>query len=414
MSRLYYSETGHVVPTLCEELTDYRHARKILHLPATSGPATLFFLARSYPGHDLPLRLSVNGAELPSLQPNSSSAYMWHEVQISPSLLLTGANMFEFWTDAPAMDAWSLAIENGHQDPRSFVSTDSGLTWRNHKMGYLNTSRGEYLVRIRLAEGTDPPPPSIVWEDMDNPRLGRLRQAIPNYILQAGTTMARVRALTSWVCTSWEYRNSGDAAQYAPWDVETVVAWGQASRGHDGRKPIVMCVHYGVALVSYCIAAGIPARCAAFTGSINGFNGHFTAEVWFEEFDKWVMVDPTLDAILFKDDVPLSVKEIQEIGPDMADMVEWGPGYKFQLKNPVMAEWTPNIFLTGICFGHRGLWPRTDFLSHPELSPPGHGSTSYCETSLVWETEDLEKGFGMFPYFGEPDYFNAPPQDFPR
>jgi hypothetical protein len=413
MSRLYYSETGHIVPTLCEELTDYRHAKKILDLPGTGRPAKLFLLARSDPGSELPLSISVNGTELSRLSPNSSGAYMWYETQVPPALLVSGANAFQFWTDAHAMNAWSLAIESGHQDPHSFISSDGGQTWRNEKMGYLNTSRGEYVVRARLDEGTDPSPPTMVWEDVDNPRLQRLRQAIPDYILHSGTTLARVRALTSWVCTSWEYRNSVVATQYAPWDAETIVAWGQLGRGHDGRSPIVMCVHYGVTLVSYCIAAGIPARCAAFTGSINGFNGHFTAEVWFEEYGKWVMVDPMSDAMLFEDGIPLSVKEIQGLGSDLLDWIEWGPGYRFQLKNPVLAEWIPNTFLNAVCFHHRSAWPRTDFLSHPELSPPGHGSTAYCETNLVWEADDLEKGFGMFPYFGQQDYFDAPPQGFP-
>ncbi len=414
MSQLYYTETGHIVPTLCEELTDYRVGRKILRLPATRAPARLFLLARSYPGNKLPLRVSVNGTELPGLPPASSGAYVWYEIKVPPHLLGAGANVFEFWADARSMTAWSLAMENGHKEPQSFVSTDGGETWRNEKMGYLNVSRGEYIVRVRLAEGTDPSPPSMVWEDVSNPRLQRLRGMIPSYILQPRATLSQVRALTSWVCTSWEYRHSGHAAQYAPWDAETIMAWGQARQGHDGRRPIVMCVHYAVTLVSCCIAAGIPARCAVFTHDIKDFDGHFTAEVWFEGFGKWVMVDPTLDAILFKDGVPLSVKEIQAIGANLADLVEWGPGYRFQLTNPVLAEWTPITFLNGFCFRHRGLWPRTDFLSLPELSPPGHGSTAYCETNFVWETEDLERGFGMFPYFGTRDYFEDPPRDFPN
>ena len=411
MSRVFYSETGHVVPTLCEELTDYRRARKVLHLPDTAEPAMLFVLARPYPGSEFPLSISVNGAEVPGPLPGSRDFYGWYEVPVPPSLLVAGANVCEFWTDAPAMNAWSLAIENGHREPESFVSTDGGKTWRNEKMGYLNVSRGEYVVRVRLAEGTDPAPPLMVWEASSTPRLRRLRQMLPHHVLQAGATLDRVRALTTWVCTRWEYRCVGGI--YAPWDAETIMAWGQAARGHDDREPIVMCVHYAVTLVSCCMAAGIPARCAIFTGMINGHNGHFTAEVWFEEFGKWVMVDPTLDAILFKDGVPLSVKEIQQAGSDLTDLVEWGPGYDFQIKNPVIGPWIRATFLNGVCFRHRSIWPRTDFLAHPELTPAWHGSTSYCETNLVWEAKDLQQGFGMFPYFGEQEYVDAPPRGFP-
>ena len=38
MSQLYLSESGRVVPTLCEELTTYRRTRKLLHLPPTEPP----------------------------------------------------------------------------------------------------------------------------------------------------------------------------------------------------------------------------------------------------------------------------------------------------------------------------------------------------------------------------------------
>jgi hypothetical protein len=304
-------------------------------------------------------------------------------------------------------------MEHGHRHPNSFVSTDAGQTWRNERMSYLNVTRGEYIVRVRLEEEADPAPPTMVWEDAGHPRLLRLRQTIPGYLLEAGSTLARVRALATQVCTSWEYCNSGPAAQYAPWDAETIVAWGQAGQGHDGRRPIVMCVHYAVTLVTYCLAAGTPARCAVFTRGINTHEGHFTAEVWFEEYGKWVMVDPNMDAILFQDGVPMSVSEIQAAASDLAPLVAWGPGHRYQLENPVIAEWIPKTFLIGACFRHRSVWARTDLLSHPEFSPPGHGSTSYCETNLVWETGDLEQGFGMFPHFGEKDYFDAPPQYFP-
>lgn len=412
MSQLYYSEQGNVIPSLCEELTDYRRARKVLSLPGTREPATLYVLARSYPGNTLPLRLSVNGTELPGLQPLQPDIYFWHEAVVPPSDLKAGANVFEFWTDAPAMNAWSLGLENGHKDPESFVSTDSGRTWRNEKLGYHNISFGEYVVRVRLAEGQDPPPPAMVWENRDHSRLQRLGEMLPDDAWGRGTTLQRVQSLLTWASTSWFYRNTGTATQYAPWDPETILAWGKAAQGHNGREPVVMCVQYAVTLVMSCLAVGIPARPAVFTGAINGFNGHFTGEVWFKEFNKWVMVDPTLDAILFMGDQPLSVTDIQQAGDDLRGLIHFGPGQKYQTQNPVIEGWIPENIEKGVCFRHRSLWPRTDFLSHLELTPPGHGETAYSETHLVWETKDLADGFGMFPSFGDKAYFDASPQGF--
>lgn len=410
MSKLYLSEQGHVIPTLCEELTTYRRARKVLHLPATAAPGTLYILARPYADSGPPLRLRVNDVEVAAIPPGPWPAYAWYEVSIPASLLRPGANLFDFWTDATAMNAWSLAIEDGHAQPESFISDDGGQTWRNEKMGYLNVLRGEYVVRIRLAEGQDPPPPAIVWEDPANPRLESLRRIMPAQALEPAPLLTRVRALTSWISSSWEHTDSLRASQYAPWDAETILAWGRARVGHDGRLPIVMCVHYAVTFVTCCQAIGIPARCAVMMGTPNGSDGHFVAEVWFEEYGKWVMVDPNLDAILWKDGVPLSVTEIQEAGSDLGNLVEWGPGTEYQRQYAHIREFIEKNFLRGVFIRHRSIWPRADFLSHPEFSPPGHGSLAYCETNLVWETRDLERGFAMFPYFGDAAYFDAPPQ----
>jgi transglutaminase-like putative cysteine protease len=408
MSVLYYSESGRVIPTLGEELTTWRRARKVLDLPPTDAPGTLYLLARPYAAR--PLRVAANGVELPPVEPAYAPAYHWYAIPVDPALLRAGANRFEFWTDASAMNAWSLAMEAGHAQPESYTSDDGGATWRNEKMGYLNALRGEYVVRVRLQEGQDPPPPPLIWEDAAHPRVASLRKGMPPQALGPGPRMARVRALSGWLASSWEHTAQNRAALYAPWDAETILAWGKARSGHNGERPIVMCVHYAAAFVSCCQAAGIPARCAIGTAAINGPNGHFVAEVWFDEYFKWVMVDPNSDAIFWQGGVPLSIAEIQQAGCDLSALIEWGPGTAYQRQFPHMVHFIENSLETGRCFVHRSLWPRADLLSHPEASPPGHGALTYCETGLVWEARDLARGLGMFPRFAEPGYVDAPPR----
>ena len=409
MSRLYLSESGHVIPTLGEELTAFRRARKVLSLPQTGAPATAYVLARPRSEDAPPLRVTINGTDLEPVRPDDRATYHWFEVLLEPSALREGDNTFELWTEAKAMDAWALALEAGHAQPASWVSDDAGQTWRNERMCYLNAVRGEYALRVRLAEGEDPPPPRVVWEE-DSPRLASLRQMLPVAARQQGRSrLDQVRALSAWLASSWEHTSSGRAAQYAPWDAPTILAWGGSRSGHNGQRPIAMCVHYAVAMVSCCQALGIPARCAVLTGTPNGFDGHFVTEVWFDEYERWVMVDANADAICFQDGEPLSIPQIQELGSDLSTVLVYGEGTAFQRTFPHMVEFVRDNLERGVCFRHRSIWYRADLLGHPELSPPGHGSTAYCETGLVWEEAHREGGFGMFPHFGDPEYFKAPP-----
>jgi hypothetical protein len=413
MSRLYLNERGRVIRTLCEELTVYRRARKLLHLAATDKPADLHVFARAYPESDHPLLISVNGKELAPVSAQGDD-YYWYTIPLEPTSLKEGVNRFEFWTEATAMNAWSLAMEPGHLNPQSFVSGDNGCTWQNHHMGYLNALTGEYIVRIRLTEGNDPAAPTMAWEDPTNPRLNSLREIIPSAARhREDRLLDRVRALSSWISSSWEHTDVMPPTQYTPWDAETILAWGGTKKGHGGHRPIAMCVHFGVTFVSCCQALGIPARCAVLLGTPSGCDGHFVAEVWFEEYAKWVMVDANIDAICWKENEPLSISEIQDLKEDLGKHIEWGSGYQFQRRFPHMVQFVEENMNQGLCFRHRGLWPRADFLTHPEQSPPGHGAQVYCESDIVWEERDREEGFGMFPYFADRDTFERAPSGLP-
>jgi len=408
LSKLYFTEAGHVITNFGEEVTRFRRARKILQLPATRETASLFVLARSHRSDAPRLRVSVNRFELPPVPPETHRIHLWHHVPISADLLRPGTNTFEFWTETSSMTGWSLAMEPGHSNPQSYVSDDGGRTWRNGRMGYLNIERGEYAVRVRLAEGNDPPPPAPSWEDPENPRLASLLQKLPRKAVRDGVLIDRVRILATWLASSWEHTGSNIASQFAPWDAETVLAWGASQCGHDGRRPVVMCIHYGVALVSACQALGIPARCAILIGTPNGTDGHFCAEVWSEHHRKWVFVDPNVDALFFSGEEPLSLSQVQAKLPDLSGVVRFGPGTASQRKNSRIASFLDG-YSEGKYFKHRSAWYRSDFLTHPEETPPAHGAVSYCETGLVWDAADREI-FPMFPYFGDAEYFDAAPR----
>ncbi len=412
MSKLYYTERGHSIPWFAEEITRFRRVKKVLNLEPTERPAILYVLARTYADSAFPLHISVNGTEIAPVDPYLRDRFRWYQITLAPELLRRGDNSFELWCDSTAMNAWSLGLEAGHAGPNSYVSDDEGLNWRNHHMGYLNVERGEYVIRIRLSEGEDAPVPPFVWEDPSAPKVESLRSVIPHEAREERTSLGLVRALTTWLSSSWEHTSRPVATVCTPWDAETVLDWGKAQRGHNAQRPIVNCIYYGTSFVSAAQAVGIPARCAVFTDQQpDGWFGHFTAEFWSDEHQKWVMVDPNIDAIFWKDGEPMSVSEIQCVLPDLERYAMFGPGTASQRENPRMVQWLANGYMEGRCFQHRAVWYRTDLLTRPELSPPAHGSQAYCETGLVWEMREKEI-FGMFPYFGNSDYFDAPPQGF--
>lgn len=223
--------------------------------------------------------------------------------------------------------------------------------------------------------------------------------------------LQRLRTLATWTSTQWPYRNEQQATQYAPWDPATILAWGRTESGHDGRLPIVMCVHYTIVFVAACEALGLSARCVVFAEDLNSGIGHFVAEVWVPELDKWVLVDPNLDAVFLRGGMPLSAREVQAAPEGLSTLVSWGPGHDYQAQTSSMRDWIARYFLTGACFRHRAVWPRTDFMSHPECSPPFHGATAYSELDLVWEQRLAdEAAFGMFRYFAPESWFDEPPR----
>ncbi|MCY4528383.1 MAG: hypothetical protein OXD46_05045 [Chloroflexi bacterium] len=411
MTKLYHTESGHSMPNLAEELTTFRRAHKVLTIPPTASPAVLYFLARAHEGTKLPLHISVNGTALPPVPPQEAW-HTWYEVPIDFGLLQAGDNVLEFWTDSTAMNSWALGLEAGHADPNSYVSDDSGRAWRNHHMAYLNVVRAEYVVRIRLAEGNDPTPPPMVFNDPDDPRLESLRAIMPAKALdQSLPKLERLRAISTWLASSWEHTPAGPdlGVINSPWDPETVLAWAPGQCGHNGLRPTANCIFYGVAFANSAQAIGVPARCAIFAGKPGKADGHFTAEYWSDEHQKWAMVDPNFDDFFIHDGVPLSISELQKLGSDLDDVTARGPGAESQRTNQRVHRWFDSHDRRARSFESRMVWYRADQLTRPEFSPPAHGAGgAYTETGIVWEERDKDT-WPMFPHFGSKDYFNAPP-----
>lgn len=409
-TQLTYTEEGRVVPMLGEPLTRHRRARKVLSLPdgASSG-GTVYCLVWTHPGCESALRISVNG-QLFNCAPKPEYPFQhWEVLSVSAEVLRSGENTMEFWTDCRAQTGWSLALETGHRDPRSYVSFDGGKCWQNERMGLHQVHRGEYVVRIRTSTGMPTAPPRFVWERPDHERLAELRALIPSEIPKIEDRWLRARALASWVSQWWMYRSNSPTNLYTPWDPFTIPAWNEGMHvpgGSDGS--IRFCVHYGITFACACLACGIPARCAIGTAGINSVGGHFVSEVWHDKLQRWCMIDPNLDVTFVKDGRPLGAEEVYDYRDELAELAEYGPGADFQQRRT--GSFLNDAVLHGKPLRLTSVWYRNDFLSRPDMTLPTHGHQVYCETGIVWRNHNVEGDeLGMFPFIAGDDYFNEPP-----
>jgi hypothetical protein len=410
MSRLIFTERGRVLLHANEEIARWRWARKLLRVGQQVERAELWLFVRPYPGCKHPHKIEINEKPAATIraEPKAESSWQWRRVPIARGVLRRGVNEILVRCDSAAMNSWMLGIENGHANPKSFLSTDRGRTWQNKSMGASGVLRGEYLIRLR-ADGDslrDPPPPQIVYENRKHPRVRELRELIPASIRRMSDPWRQVLALRTWVTQSWKYEAFGRS--YSPPDPWTVLAWKRDNWGHGYENPIAMCVHYGMVFTSLAAALGHDARGFAITQDVNSPHGHFMTEIWDKRHKKWIAHDASYD-LHYGTDQPMSATELADTSRrnNLRDAMRRGPG--FTSNDPRLLQILNQQLKTGKSFAHVGIWRLNDLISNPSSAPPSHGSVNYCETDFVWYVPVGEDRLEMFPYHtGDREYFALP------
>ncbi|MHB0937097.1 MAG: transglutaminase-like domain-containing protein [Armatimonadota bacterium] len=397
MSRLFHTEQGMCAYLQYEAVSARRRARKELLLPEDiAAGGTLYLLAKPFPECAQPLRVRVNDQRF-AIAPTPTNFFSWQELPVVRECLRPGMNTIEIWADNTALDGWALGMESGYRPTGSWLSLDGGQNWQNERMGINHALSGEYIVRLRVDDQAlrDPEPPAFTWENPDCPELAAVREAVPAEIRDVADPWERARALAAWTSVQWEYRNTKGGIEYAPWDALTILAWGRAQRGPAQFNPIVMCVHFGVVFATCALALGLPARNVCVNAGGPHTAGHFISEVWIERWQKWCQVDGNCDVVFERDGVPLSVDELSRLGKAAGPLAVTGEGYAQQ--GDFIKGFVRDFMLNGLVYQHWAVWPRNDYLSRPELTPPAHGSTEYVETAWQWsaDVENAER-LGMF------------------
>jgi len=405
MSRMIFTDSVNILAEHAQPIGGNTQARKILKAPKPDRfeRGRLFLLARKARAGASPLTIHVNDRRAAAIKGASTAArsFSWYEVAVPKAAIKAGNNEIVLSSKSSQPYDWYVALTATVRPAKSYVSVDRGKNWTNTHLGRFSAVTGEYIVRLRLDDGTAVKEPKFIAEDPDNSELRRLRKSLPSSLTNPRLdTFTRAKRLCSRIACSFMYFNTSDAPAYSPWNywqilqtnAENIAAVG---RGESARY-IVMCVHFAVAFVQAATALGITARCAVSTGAIGKPTGHFFPEVWLGELGRWGKIDPTVDIHFVNDDgIPLAGADVYPNRARLKDYARYGRGWEHQKKRN--GAFVKDMVLTSMSYRCIGYWRRNDFFSHPEAAPTRHGSITYFEPEIVW-THGTGPALAAFPY----------------
>jgi len=236
------------------------------------------------------------------------------------------------------------------------------------------------------------PPFPVLYDDPKTPQFLEMRRdfAIDAVVAGAKDDYERLRRLTHWVSTRWEHSPNQMASKSDPLTILR-----EAQKG--GR---FICREYAIVMAGVAAAYGMPARVVNLMPREveTRSEAHSAAEVWLDEFGKWVLADGQYGAIGELDGVPLSGIELQAaLAADRTVVCSAGDG--------VYAEWKPfilrNAFFIKMGNDQRAFEHRTT--AQLVLVPNGAPNP----TKFAGGNEEI---FAGAIYTSNPDSFYAPPR----
>jgi hypothetical protein len=133
-------------------------------------------------------------------------------------------------------------------------------------------------------------------DDFHNPRLAllRSREKLDEIVSGADTQFGKLLRLRGWAHSQWE---SGPGFYYPPWDAVEIL---DLARNHDNRG---FCAQYAIVFLQACQSLGIHARYVDLPG-------HFVTAVWSDDYNRWVLMDPTYDLHYERGGIPMRGRDL--------------------------------------------------------------------------------------------------------
>jgi len=157
---------------------------------------------------------------------------------------------------------------------------------------------------------------SFRYENIDHPKLKELRERynLDKVIKRGETEFQKFILLRNWVSSRWDHGWDYEKMKVPPKDALEILK--EAKRGKE-----FSCGFYAKTFTQCALSLGYQARILSIGKDISHIPlnelwkevniGHSVPEVWSNEYNKWIIMDPDLNAHYEKDGVPLNAYEIR-------------------------------------------------------------------------------------------------------
>ncbi|ACR79945.1 transglutaminase-like domain-containing protein [Kosmotoga olearia] len=149
--------------------------------------------------------------------------------------------------------------------------------------------------------------PEVKMDDLNSSKMMELREKyhLDEVVAGVQSDYEKLKRLMKWVHDRWKHNGNNEPSREDP-----LTMLEEASTGKNFR-----CVEYAIVTAAVARSMSFPSRVLGLmrkdVETATSGAGHVAVEVWMDEYEKWVFLDPQWDVIPELDGIPLNVVEFQ-------------------------------------------------------------------------------------------------------
>ncbi|HEU4401529.1 MAG TPA: transglutaminase-like domain-containing protein [Candidatus Polarisedimenticolia bacterium] len=239
-------------------------------------------------------------------------------------------------------------------------------------------------------------------DDFHHPRLQLLRsqEKLDEVVSGAKTQFEKIVSLRAWTRRQWEQSGS---FYYPPWDAVEIL---RLARKYGNRG---FCAQYAVVFLQACQSLGLHARYVDLPG-------HFVVAVWSDDYNRWVLMDPTYDINYERNGVPMRGRDLYRAywKDDLGGIVQVdSKGNRKTVTRDDLSHY--RLYSIGLLANQlsepievksNGLWrtlvPASNYRTYPKV---GRDQLVITSDFLAWRSKEAEESFPERPETGDQDDF---------